>query len=322
MAEWLYEAGIGEARAALVSRGTIWKARIECDGTAPRVDAIARARLIDRNTGLVALDGGTDALCDPLPPRITEGARLTVRILREAIPERGRPKLPKAVPVADDRPLTPGPSLLERITASGHPVRRMFAHESDLLEEAGWSEVLEEARTGEIPFPGGALRMAVTPAMTLFDVDGSGPIAPLAIAAAHAVARAIVRMGIGGSIGIDFPTLPGKAARQAVAEAIDASLAQPFERTGVNGFGFLQIVRRRARPSLPELLATDPVGADTRAELRRLERTPPPVPASIHLPAPIARRLQRESGWTAELARRTGGTTRFESAPETQEYPS
>jgi hypothetical protein len=49
--------------------------------------------------------------------------------------------------------------------------------------------------------------------MTLFDVDGGGPLEPLAVAAAHAVARAIERHGIAGSIGIDFPTLAGKAAR-------------------------------------------------------------------------------------------------------------
>src|SRR3546814_17737418 len=31
---------------------------------------------------------------------VTEGARLTIEIVREAIPERGRPKLPKAVATA------------------------------------------------------------------------------------------------------------------------------------------------------------------------------------------------------------------------------
>lgn len=316
MAEWLYEAGIGENRAALVSRGTIWKARIELAGTTVRVGTVCTARLADKTTGKVTLDRGGEALCDPLPRGITQGAALKVRIVREAIPEPGRAKLPKAVPAPVDAEPRDGPDLLARISASGHPVRTLRPHEPDLLEQAGWSEVLEEAWSGEIAFAGGALRMSPTPAMTLFDVDGAAPLEQLSIAAAHAVARAIERLGIGGSIGIDFPTLSSKAARGAVAEAIDAALPQPFERTAVNGFGFLQIVRRRSRPSLPELLHADPVGAAARAELRRLERLPPPVPATHMVDSRIARRLACEPEWTEMLARRMGGTVAFVTPKE------
>jgi hypothetical protein len=316
LAEWLYEAGIGENRAALVSRGVIWKARIELEGTALRHGMVSNARLVDKSAGKVALEGGGEALCDPLPKGITQGGTLRVRIVREAIPEPGRAKLPKAVPAAPEDVPGAGPDLLTRIRASGVPVRMPRAHETDLLEEAGWSEVLEEAVTGEIGFAGGALRMSPTPAMTLFDVDGGGPLEPLAVAAAHAVARAIERHGIAGSIGIDFPTLANKGARQAVAEAIDAALPQPFERTTLNGFGFLQIVRRRTRPSLPELLRADPTGAEARAELRRLERPPPPPPATHMVSRRVANRLAQKPEWTAELARRIGGATAFVAPKE------
>ena len=129
--------------------------------------------------------------------------------------------------------------------------------------------------------------MSLTPAMTLFDVDGSLPPAELAIAGAAAAARAIRRLGIAGSIGIDLPTLAGRADRQAAAAALDAVLPQPFERTAVNGFGFLQIVRRRERPSLPEIVQGDPVGAAARALLRRARA--------------------REGAWRAGRARRAGG---------------
>ncbi|MEI9851286.1 MAG: ribonuclease [Sphingomonas sp.] len=300
MAEWLYEAGIGEARAALVEGGAILKARIELPGL--RAGTVVAGRL--RADRRVELPGG-EALLDTVPPRTGEGAAVTVRIVREAIPEPGRAKPPKAV--ATDEAPAPGPGLLARIAATGIPVRQCRAHEPDLIEAAGWSEALEEARTGEIVFPGGALRMSVTPAMTLFDVDGSAPPEALALAAAEAVARAIVRHGIGGSIGVDFPTLANRAARQAVAEAVDAALPPPFERTAVNGFGFLQIIRRRTRASLPELLAADPAGAEARAALRRIERLPPPLPATHIVPGPVLRRLAREPGWTAELERRMGG---------------
>lgn len=313
MAEWLYEAGIGEARAALVSRGRIWKARIEVDGAEPREGMVARARLVERNgprTGKVALpDKLGEALIEPLPPGITQGASLTVRIVREAIMERGRRRLPKAVP--SEGPLHPGPTLRERIAATGIPIVELRAHQPDALEAAGWSEVLDEAITGDIAFPGGWLRMAVTPAMTLFDVDGPPPHVALSIAAAHAAAQAIERHGIGGSIGIDFPTLADKAERVAAAAALDAALPQPFERTAINGFGFLQVVRRRTRASLPEAILADPVGHAARAALRIAERVPPPVPDTHIVPEPVARWLARRPDLIDELARRTGVAARF-----------
>jgi hypothetical protein len=52
--------------------------------------------------------------------------------------------------------------------------------------------------------------MSLTPAMTLFDVDGALPPADLARAGAAAAGRAVRRLGIGGSIGIDLPTLAAK----------------------------------------------------------------------------------------------------------------
>ena len=54
MAEWLYEAGIGEARAALVEDGRIIEARIEREGEGPRLGAILEARLAEPGT-LMAL---------------------------------------------------------------------------------------------------------------------------------------------------------------------------------------------------------------------------------------------------------------------------
>jgi hypothetical protein len=311
--EWLYEAGIGEARAALVENDRIVEAAIELETETLRVGTVARARLVallPGRRGRVALDGG-EALINHLPPGITEGAALTVEIVREAIPEPGRAKLAKAV--ATDAAVRVAPDLHARLIATGHPVRVLRPHEPDALEAAGWSELLDEATSGEIVFPTGALRLSPTPAMTLFDVDGAPPLELLAIAAAHEVAAAIRRHGIGGSIGIDFPTLQGKAQRQAVATAIDESLPQPFERTTMNGFGFLQIVRPRPRASLPELLRADSIGAAARAALRSLERTPPTASRRHRLPAAVHARLMAEPAWLAELARRTGVVHELES---------
>lgn len=310
MAEWLYEAGIGEARAALVEHGTIVEARIEPDDGAPRVGARLSGRLVDAREGRVELARGGEVMLNAPARGVTQGAALTVEIVREVIPEPGRAKPPRAIPT--DEPPADAPDLLATITASGVAVRRVLAHEPDALEAAGWSELLDEATSGEIVFAGGALRLSPTPAMVLFDVDGDPPLEPLAVAAARAVARAIRRHDIGGSIGVDFPTLPGKAARQAVAEAIDAALPPPFERTTVNGFGFLQIVRRRVRASLPELLRADPAGAAARALLRAIERTPPPVPRVHRVPARVHAALAAHPEWIAEASRRAGTMLTFE----------
>ena len=129
--------------------------------------------------------------------------------------------------------------------------------------------MLEEAASGMVEFPGGRLRISPTPAMVLIDVDGTLPADELAVAGARAAGQAIRRLGLTGSIGIDLPTVDGKAARQAAAGAIDAVLPFPFERTAVNGFGFVQIIRPRLRASLVELYAGDRAAAEARALLRR-----------------------------------------------------
>lgn len=312
MAEWLYEAGIGEARAALVEDGRIIEARIERPGGL-KLGAVIEGQLIERvAAGLSRIETPYGAaVIERLPSGITLGARLNVEVVREAIPEPGRPKLAKVT--ASEAAPRPADDLLARCHASGFPVRLLRAHEPDALEVAGWSEVLDEAETGEIAFAGGALRMSPTPAMTLFDVDGPGAPAALALQAARAAAMAIVRLDIGGSIGIDFPTLGNKVERQAAAEAIDAILPQPFERTAINGFGFLQIVRPRRRASLPELLRADPVAAAALALLRTIERTPPPVPPMQFTGPRVSAWLAAHPDLVAELSRRTGAPISFTS---------
>jgi hypothetical protein len=305
LAEWLYEAGLGENRAALVEGGRIVAARIERPGGL-RVGTVLEARLVERvAAGLSRVEGDAGAaVIERVPTGVTEGARLMVAVVREGIPEVGRPKLPRVV--ATDAAPGDGPDLLARCHASGVPVRALAPHQPDDLEAAGWSEVLEEALSGEIAFAGGSLRLSPTPAMALFDVDGPGATPALAVAAATAAAEAIVRHDIGGSIGIDFPTVTGKAERLAVAAAIDATLPQPFERTALNGFGFLQIVRPRAHASLPELLRADPVAAEALALLRTIERTPPPVAPDQSVSPRVRAWLADRPHLVAELSRRTG----------------
>lgn len=310
MAEWLFEDGIGEARAALVADGRIVAARIELPDPpfGPRLGSVVDGRLAARDR--VTLHDRTELLLDGAAG-VSEGAAIRVAVTREAIPEPGRAKLPRCR--VSDAALGAGPDLRTRIATSGHPVRLLHPHEPDALEAAGWSEVLEEAMIGEIAFAGGALRLSPTPAMTLFDVDGSGDLGAIAVAAARAVGQAIDRLDIGGSIGVDFPSVQGRDLRQAVAAAIDAAVPPPFERTALNGFGFLQIVRPRPRASLVELLRCDPVGAAARAAMRQLERTPPSMPPAMRLPQAVKARIESHPDWLGELARRTGRRAQLES---------
>jgi len=316
LAEWLYEAGIGENRAALVEDGIIVEAMIELPGGV-RTGSVVAGRLssilVPGRRGIVTLTEGDEAYLEPIPAGTTEGAALRVEIVRESIVEQGRAKLPKCR--AADAPERTGPALRERLAATGAAVTTAGTLDRDRLEEAGWSELIEEARTGEIAFPGGGLRMSLTPAMTLFDVDGALTPAALAVAGAQAAGRAIRRFGIGGSIGIDLPTLPSREDRQRAAAALDAMLPQPFERTAVNGFGFLQIVRRRERASLPELLQGDRIGAAARALLRQAERSGGPGGRVLHAAPPVIARIEDHPEWRQELARRVGGPVALQAEP-------
>ncbi len=302
MAEWLYEAGIGENRAILVERDTIIEAAIELPGEL-RVGSVVSGRLstilIQGRRGIVEADAGP-VLVEPLPPALTQGQKVRVEITRESLPEPGNPKSAKGR--ITDAPQREGPSLAERISAAASPPQAG----RDRFEEAGWSELLEEASSGVIPFEGGTLRMSLTPAMTLFDIDGPLPPAQLAIAGAAAAARAIRRFGIGGSVGIDLPTLSSREDRRQAAAALDALLPQPFERTAVNGFGFLQVVRRRERASLPELLQGDPAGACARALLRVAERSGGSGERIISAAPAVIARIEQRSDWLQELGRRIG----------------
>jgi len=316
LAEWLYEEGIGENRAILIEDDAIAEAAVELPGLS-RAGAVFDARLttilVPARRAIVTLVTGEEALLEPIPSGVTEGGILRVELVRGAIPEKGRGKLARARATTSDP--AEAPALYDRLASAGQRVTVLRAIDPDRFEQAGWSELLDQAARGEIPFEGGALRMSLTPAMTLFDVDGSLAPLPLATAGASAAGRVIRRFGIGGSIGIDLPTVSSRADRQAIAAALDAVLPQPFERTAVNGFGFLQLVRRRTRVSLPELLQADPVGAAARALLRVAERATGRGERVIHAASSVIARLESEPAWLAELRRRIGVDVRLRAEP-------
>jgi ribonuclease G len=304
--EWLIERGIGETRAALIDHGAIIEARIELEG-AIAAGSIVAARLIGAGTAgrnAVARDArGDEYLLPRGAPGFTEGAAINIEITRGGVPGSEPWKRPLAR-LSDEAPR-------EASALTGRELG--LPSSTDELGRGGWSDLIDEARSGVIQFDGGELRISATPAMTLIDVDGYLEAGELAIRGAAEAAKAIRRLDIGGSIGIDLPTAGSRAARQTAAAAIDEHLPQPFERTAVNGFGFVQIVRPRSRASLIEL-SQDRAAFEARALLRRVAfESPGPKRLVVH-PA-VAAVLQGRADWTQALSHQMGGAISLRADP-------
>jgi hypothetical protein len=304
--EWLIERGIGETRAALVGDGAIVETRIQLEGAVP-AGSIVSARLTNigsNGRNAVAHDEtGNEYLLPKGAAGLTEGGVLNLEVTREKIPGSEPWKRPLAR-ATDASPAEAAPIQGRELSL---PAAR------DELGEAGWDDLIEQARTGIVRFAGGELGISPTPAMTLIDVDGYLAPEDLALLGAAEAAKAIRRLDIGGSIGIDLPTTGRKGARQAAAAAIDEHLPQPFERTAVNGFGFVQIVRPRRRASLVEL-AQDRATFEARALIRRLAFEPAGAKRLVANPALISV-LESRADWIEILARQVGGAVSLRAEP-------
>ena len=301
MPEWLAERGIGETRLVRIVDGESVVARILLDGI-ERAGTRLAARLKSLGPRTIAEANGQEYLLPKGATGFTEGATIVIEVTREVIPGTESWKRPLAK-VCNKNP--GGAPKLDAQSLS-------FPGPADLLGAAGWWDLIEEARCGVVRFAGGELRISPTPAMTLIDVDGYLSSDELAVAGAAAAAKAISRLDIGGSIGIDLPT-SDRAARQAAAAAIDAALPQPFERTAVNGFGFLQVVRARMRASIIEL-AQDRASFEARALMRRVAfDVAGPKRLVVH-PA-LASLLEQQSDWLGALAKQVGGDIGLRASP-------
>lgn len=298
----LVEKAPGATRALMLAGETVLEAHIARGDDALPVGLIAPARLASR-TGRrgVAVLAGHEAVVEPVPADWHEGQTRLAEVVRPARPDGVREKQARAA--VHDGPARPAPDLGARLTAAGHAVAVVPTHGPDRLAEAGWDAVVEEALSGRIDFAGGRLLIASTPAMLVIDVDGDGDLARLAEAAARAVAASIRRHGIGGPIVVDFPSLAGRGPRAVVDAILAETLPPPFEKTAMNGFGLVQIIRPRRQLSLIE--ESRRPGFAALELLRRAVRLVGPV--RIEARAGVIDWLAARPALTQECARLTGG---------------
>jgi hypothetical protein len=283
--EWIIEQGIGETRAALIENGEIVEARIRRDGVIPAGTVLA-AKLVAVAPRVTVEAGGEHFLLPRGVKGLSEGRPLSVEVTREAL--GGAEPWKRGLARMTEEATRPAPPLADG--ASG--------------TIDGWDDLLEEARSGIVLFEGGELRIEPTAAMTMIDVDGWLEPGKLAQMGAWAAARAIRRLDIGGPVGIDFPTLRGKSERHAVDAILDDYLSKPFEKTAINGFGFVQVVRPLCRASLIDL-AGDRAAFEARALLRRASNEI----GAIRLAAPpaVIHSLEANRSWLDALDRKVGG---------------
>jgi hypothetical protein len=317
---WLIEKGIGEDRAILLDNNHIIAARVRRHAGGPFAGAIVAGQLkIHNSPQLVTEDDIVIALDGPLKG-LSEGAFCHARIVRETVGEASgtykRSKPPRGRLVESDV-AQPAPDLQE-VLGSEHPVRTHILAPlpaPDALAQAGWDMLVEQASSGIIVFAEGRLIVSPTPGMTVIDVDSSAAsrsnMVQLAKAAAVEAAKTIMRCDIGGTIAIDFPTIEARADRQNVAACFDAHMLGDFERTAINGFGLMQIVRRRERPSLVELLQLAPVKSALLALLRRAQRHQNLHDHAFVVDGEGHKMLQANPLWMEELQRVTGTAPRI-----------
>jgi hypothetical protein len=309
LAEWLAERGIGETRLVCVEGERIVAAKLDWHerlvaGT--RVEARIAKRRGGGNRAVAETAEGEEILLQRLSVSATEGSAATIEITRAPIGERGRRKPAQGL-ATDEQPRDW--RMIDALREAGEEVREVRRFPID-----GWDDILQSAFDGTADFGGGTLVFSATPAMTLVDIDGALPPRELALAAVEPLAQHLRLLDLTGSIGIDFPTLAAKPDRKAVDEALGAALGDyRHERTGVNGFGFVQVVSRVTGPSILHRAQFRRTRAAIRLLLRRAERVEDPG-ALLLTAHPALQPLFRDE-WRDELARRTGREIRWKSDP-------
>lgn len=249
LAELLLDDGPGERRAALLEDGKIVEIHIQREGQF-LVGEVGTARISSKTKAgaYLSTDDGRDILVRR-GSKLTEGSRVVYKIVRAAIAEPGLVKLAEAQ-LLDELPVslaTPESLWEARLLATGAHERR----------KGSISVAFDTALAGVSQVGDAVISFQRTKAGLVFDIDGTGNALAINMIAAAEVARLLRLYQVGAMVMVDFISVESKQDRQAIADAFTQAAVldnRPFESTAVNGFGMMQIVRARPRPSVLDIL--------------------------------------------------------------------
>lgn len=169
--------------------------------------------------------------------------------------------------VLDNRPaLAPAKAYLMQIEPGLAERLELSDSGPGLFENEGIEACFEQAVARNVALPGGgSLEIDATAALTAIDVNtggragsAQGPvILETNIEAASLIAAQIRLRNLGGLIVVDFVHMQGRADREKVGEALRTAVRRDPVETRVGGFtrfGLVEIVRRRTRAPLLDIL--------------------------------------------------------------------
>ncbi|HEX4112086.1 MAG TPA: ribonuclease E/G [Stellaceae bacterium] len=133
---------------------------------------------------------------------------------------------------------------------------RLHAGATPLFEAAGVASAIETALAPRVALPnGGTVTIEATSAAILIDVDGGRAGALVAnLGAAREIARQIRWRDLSGPIVVDFIGMRQSEHRARVAAALKDALGGEAQYLGWTRLGHFELVLKRRRPSLTEML--------------------------------------------------------------------
>ncbi|MEK6636545.1 MAG: ribonuclease E/G [Pseudomonadota bacterium] len=248
MREIAFDASPGEIRAVLFENGAAVELHILRGGHV-LPGSVIDAKIISKAgaRAFLTLPSGEEVVIMP-SPAASEGTTLRTEVIRARICEPGEIKL-----------ATIRLSEADLGEIGEAQWRASLCERADTVITAGadFDDHFDIAQTGRSDLEGVTVWFERTKAGLVFDVDGSGDAFAVNCVAATEIARLLRLFYIGGAAMIDFIGMENKAARLAVAAAFDAANADDprgFERTSINGYGLMQVIRAKPGPSILDTL--------------------------------------------------------------------